>query len=486
MCRETTGWRIFWWGWNCLLPQLLLAQLTPSPAAPPPAPPGDSIVIADIHVEGDRRTRSSVVYREMSIRKGMRLSREQFDLELEKSYSTLMNTGLFTRAEISHSDTLYGPGREVVRVDLRETWYIYPVPTFELADRNFNVWWRDQNRSLERVNVGAGLNYYNFTGRRDRLKAGFTTGYTREVDLGYRLPYVNRAGSIGINLNYSYRRQREQNYLTLDNEQQFYNTDDNDFVYRASAASVAVTYRKALFVSHEFELGYRNSFIADTIARELNPNFFGGGRRSQQFFRAVYTFRDDHRDVRKYPWRGSYFRATVRKEGLGITGERSGLVVDGSYSKFIPLGENYSLNFGAGAKYSLIRSRQPFLENRAIGFGDNALVGYQFYVVDGLDMAIWRIGLRRELYQTEIDLGKLAFIPAFRQIPIRVLLSTQWNQGITNAPFAEESNRLNNILLSGAAVGLDVVLYFDMVFGVQYNRNHLGEGGIFLNLNLNF
>ena len=101
-------------------------------------------------------------------------------------------------------------------------------------------------------------------------------------------------------------------------------------------------------------------------------------------------------------------------------------------------------------------------------------------------MAIWRFGIRRELFKTDLDLGKLVFIPAFRYIPVRVLLAFQFNQGISNSPFVDESNELNNTLLTGASLGLDVVLFYDMVGSLQYNRNHLGEGGVFLALSLNF
>ena len=443
----------------------------------------DSVLIQEIVIEGDKRTRKKVIFREMGLKRGARVPSADLRVRLEQSYNTVMNTGLFVSADIG-VDTL---SPEAVRVVLKvkETWYLYPVPVFELADRNFNVWWNDQNASLDRVNVGGKLTYYNFTGRRDRFKVSFTTGYTREYEFGYRLPYVNKAGSLGLEVNYSFNRRREQNYLTVDNRQEFYSEED-DFVYRSSGANLIMTYRRALYVSHRVELGYRNSSIADTIARVLNPDFFGGGRRQQQFGRLTYSFTDDRRDVRNYPWAGYYLRASLEKDGLGITGERNGLTAGAAYTKFFPLNERYSFNLGVAGKYSLIRTQQPFLENRAIGFGSNGVVGYQFYVVDGLDMLIWRAGIRRQLFQTKVDLGKLAFIDAFRQVPIRILAAAQFNQGFANSPFVGENNPLNNTLLTGFSVGLDAVFYYDAVGSLQYNRNHLGEGGIFLALQLSF
>lgn len=445
----------------------------------------DSVFIAEVNVKGQKKTRPWVIFREMTFRRGDLIPRQQFETEVAMSYNSLMNTGLFASVDIHYDSTTIDHGFAIVNLDIRETWYIYPVPLFELADRNFNVWWRDQNRALDRVNIGLRLSYYNFTGRRDRLKLGATTGYTRSYNAGYRFPYINRAGSLGLEFNYDYVRRREQNYLTVDNQQEFYSEED-DFVYRSTNFWVSLTYRRQLYVSHSFELGWKRSSISDTIANKLNPAFFGGGRSSQAFLRSVYTFRNDRRDVRNYPWQGSFLELIAAKDGLGITGERSGLELGATYRKFIPFGRNYSLNLGLAAKYSLIRTQQPFLENRAIGFGNNGLVGYQFYVVDGLDMFIWRVGIRKELFRSRLDLGKLVFIDAFRYIPIRLLLAVQFNQGITNSPFAEATNRLNNTWLTGVSAGLDVVLFYDMVGSVQYNHNHLGEDGVYLSLNLNF
>jgi outer membrane protein assembly factor BamA len=449
------------------------------------APVQDSVTIANIFIQGHKRTRSKVIFREMSFGKGARIAADKLEDEIALTYSALMNTGLFVSVKISHTDSLLGKGMETVTIDIRETWYIYPVPVFSLADRNFNVWWRDQGRSLDRVNLGGKLSYYNFTGRRDRFKIGFTTGYTREYELGYRLPYLNKAGSVGVNFDFSFKQRREQNYQTLNNQQLFY-LDEDAFVYKNTKADVALTYRRKLFVSHLLRVGYRSTQIADTIANVLNPDFLGAGRSSQSYFQLEYRYKNDRRDVRNYPWKGHYIEATLVKDGLGFTNERRGLTAGITLRKFWPISDKLSVNAGVGGKYSLLRNQQPFLENRAIGFGNNGIVGYQFYVVDGLDMAIWRFGVRRQLFDTDLDLGKLVFIPAFRYIPVRVLLAFQFNQGIANAPFAGEANGLNNILLTGASLGLDVVLFYDMVASLQYNHNHLGEGGVFLALNLNF
>jgi hypothetical protein len=47
--------------------------------------------------------------------------------------------------------------RLILLVDVNERWYTFPVPIFELSDRNFNEWWQNYNHDFRRVNYGLRL-----------------------------------------------------------------------------------------------------------------------------------------------------------------------------------------------------------------------------------------------------------------------------------------------------------------------------------------
>lgn len=440
----------------------------------------DSIYVKDVLLIGHQRTKPGIIFREMSFGKGDYIAIADLEKTIEATQANLMNTGLFTSVKISYQDWI-SPGNQVTfAVNITETWYIYPIPVFKLADRNFNVWWKENNRDLDRVNIGLKFTHYNFTGRRDKLRITFQYGYTRKYGFSYKIPYLGKHKNLGMSIGADISQRREQNYLTLDNQQIFYN-DPNEFVYRKWDTHIAFSYRRKLYLTQQVRLAYRDDLVVDSIAI-LNPDFFGKGRNKQRFFRLEYEWTNDRRDVRNYPWDGYYVRFRAAKEGLGIFNERDGLTLRSDLRKFTPLGKNYSLNTSLTAKYSPIRSRQPFLENRAIGFGSDAMAGYQFYVVDGLDMLILRAGLRRKLFKGKMILPKWVFLDAFRTIPWRVLLSAQIDQGFANDPYHENRNELANTWLIGASVGIDLVLYYDMVFGFQYHRNQLGEGNFLLQL----
>ncbi|MBK7559918.1 MAG: hypothetical protein IPI54_17655 [Chitinophagaceae bacterium] len=67
-----------------------------------------------------------------------------------------------------------------ISVQVTERWYLYPVPQFNLVDRNFNEWYKTYNASFDRVNYGLKFVHYNLSGRRDQLRVYFINGYSRE------------------------------------------------------------------------------------------------------------------------------------------------------------------------------------------------------------------------------------------------------------------------------------------------------------------
>lgn len=444
----------------------------------------DSIFVKEVRILGHKKTRSSTVFREMAFARGDKIALKDLEDKIKESYASLMNTGLFTGCEITYLNWEAEGNQVTFVVTVLEAWYIYPVPIFELADRNFNVWWTEQNRDLNRVNIGGRLSWSNFTGRRDKLRLGYQYGYTREIKASYDLPYLNKAQNIGIRLDYSQQKRREQNYQTINNEQVFHQEKD-EFVYRNQELRLDFSYRPKLYAKHLLRIAYRSETVADTIARFLNPDFFRDGQQGQRYFTLGFEVTRDKRDVRNYPWKGSYGRIEVMKDGLGVFRERDGLSIFFDYNTYIPLSEKSSVSAGIGLKYSPIRQQQPFLQNRAVGFGNYSLAGYQFYVVDGLDMVVLRAGWRRQIAKGKIDFGKLAFIDAFRYVPWRLLLGSQIHQGWVNNPFDNGRNPLSNTWLLGASIGLDIVLYYDMVFNIRYHHNKLGEGSILLGVEAN-
>lgn len=441
--------------------------------------------IDSIFIQGNNKTRSEIVLRELPFRKGDTLEIDGLATHLQKGEQWLMNTGLFNRASIYFRNWEGDSDRVQLQVDVEEAWYFYPIPLFELADRNFNVWWVDHQRSLERVNYGLDFLYRNATGRGDRLNATIKQGYSKMLLFQYQLPYLNQKKDLGISLYTLYSRNREINYATLGNKQAFFRLED-DFSLTRFITQATLTYRPGLTRYYRLSLGFFRNQVAPEVLERLGVDFFLNGQHVQRYLTlgASYTF--DNRDARPYPMAGAYFWTELRKDGLGIFPDRNALTLWTDYQRFFQLGSSpFNLGMAARGKLSLIRQLQPYNDYRALGYQRNTLRGYEYYVVEGLDMLLIKSSLRAKLWEDQITFGKIVPISAFRRIPFKLMLALNSDLGYINDPWNPYQNSFSNRLLWGRGIGLDAVILFNFVLRMEASMNHLGEKGLFFHFNMN-
>src|SRR6187455_2897480 len=111
---------------------------------------------------------------------------KNLDNTFRRSKENVLNTSLFHTVDI----TWLADGDNLTAyIILSERWYIFPVPIFEVVDRNFNEWWKTKNFS--RVNYGAYLYWNNFRGRNETVTMAIRLGYTQRFSLYYEIPFIN-------------------------------------------------------------------------------------------------------------------------------------------------------------------------------------------------------------------------------------------------------------------------------------------------------
>jgi len=143
----------------------------------------DSVTVSEIILEGNKKTKRQTILREMDLKEGDVIAVNDLSTIFETNRLQLLNTGLFILVKVNVKEWNEDFGKIKVVVNFQENWFFYPAPIFELADRNFNVWWVEQNRSLRRVNYGMRFYHINLTGRRDRLKTVVQFGFTRKYEI---------------------------------------------------------------------------------------------------------------------------------------------------------------------------------------------------------------------------------------------------------------------------------------------------------------
>lgn len=442
------------------------------------------VVIDQITVSGNDHTNPGVIFRELLFQKGDSIFIEELPEKLERSEESLLNTSLFTKAEIFFKNWEGHSNKVHIQVEVQEAWYIFPVPIFEWIDRNFNVWWVEQHRDLDRINLGIDFTHINLAGRRDRLNFQAKYGYVRQYGLKYTFPYLNKAKTLGLDGQVSYQKKREINFLTEGNKQLFYE-DRDQFLYQKFTARLGVTYRPGHQVTHEWGLSYNWKSVNSSVLEALNPTYFTLGGGLERAFSLSYSYTLDKRDVYAYPLNGAYFQAKVTKPGLGIFHDKNMLFVVTRYEHYFQFNEKWSSGYDLFGKVSMIRTRPPYENSHIMGSSTTTVPGYEYYILDGIDAVLLKAFCRYRVLDYRLDFGRLMPFEAFKVIPFKLYLRANSGWGYANDPFETGANPLNRTLLWGGGPALDVVFFHDIVFRFEYSFNRLGEKGLFLHFKSN-
>jgi len=435
----------------------------------------DSLLIEEIRVSGNKRTKTDFVLREMTLEVGEKIARADLDTLLQVNSNQIYNTELFN--EVLIDPVFTGDNTVELEVKLRERWYITPLIYFELTDQNFNVWWKQFDHDLSRTKYGAGVEINNMRGRDEDLKIDFRRGFTRQYRFRYNFPFINREKTIGLELLYFYVSHNEMPYTIDGNQFQFFDLDAK--VDDRREAIVKFTMRRAIKRSHELLIGTHSYTVAPEIV-ELNNKFFEDGRRSQRFAELRYIYQWDNRDIQRYPLKGSLARFTLQQRGLGIWQDFNQTYLEGHFSKYLQVGPSQYL--GANVKAATSFPDQQAYANRVrVGYESNFVRGYEQYIAEANHFITARTAARQMLLNTKWR-PRWIKRDQFNLIPIKLILKVYGEGGKLWG--YEGENWLNGNYLLGTGIGLDVVTLHDSLFSVEYSVNRRRERGIFMHFNV--
>ena len=436
------------------------------------------IHIKRIAISGNKKTKDAYILRELGIRLKDSIAVSELAKHLEISRSYLQNTGLFNDIELNILDWDKNSNEVTLSVQISESWYIYPIPILSLADRSFNVWWSTHNRDINRLNYGINFIWVNFSGVNDKVKIYLNGGYRRRVRLQYDRPYINRKKTIGFSARYQFTHQREIQYETRFNTQQFF-TDGEQIIYRSRRFILAFSYRPGQRSSHSFLMKHEHNAIDPSVS-DLNTSFFNG-KNQQRYFELAYGFSKEGRDNKFYALKGYFFGLAVTKKGLGIHGDLNRFNTEGIYARFFPLHDKISLEMRAKGRKEWVRAKQPYHGLSALGYGESFIRGYELYIIDGTDFALSQNSLRFRLFRKVFNWGRIIPLESYRKFPVDVYLTLNGDTGYVRNRFYNEDNPLNNQWLFGGGLGLDIILYTKYAFQIEFSRNHWNENGVFIN-----
>jgi len=434
-------------------------------------------VIRNIVITGNRKTKASIILREIPFKPGDRFQLQELVSKFEDARKQLMNTTLFHEVVVALK-SFEGHNVDIL-VDVKERWYIFPVPYFKMVDRNLNQWIVQHNASLARVDYGVKVMHNNLTGSNDKLNLWLMSGYTQQVSMSYDRLYIDKQMKWGGKLGVSLGKNREVNYNTIDNKEVFLK-DTNNFIHSFFNAHVEVTYRPAIKTRHRFGIGYTEERVEDTIVT-LNPKYFTLGRNHIRFPEVYYTMNYFNVDYIPYPLKGFEAQVNLNKKGFNhIVNVWQLDLSTGNYWQLFPK-TFLSVNTMSTLKLPF---KQPFFNSRLMGYGEMFMQGYEYYVVDGVAGACVKTTLSKKLFDFGVPMH-ITKKQTIDRVPFRIFARIYGNAGYVYNP-NPGLNSLNNRMLYSGGFGLDIVTIYDVAIKLDFSFNQLGQNGLYLHRNDNF
>ena len=446
--------------------------------------------IVNVSLKGNRITKDRIVMREVPVKAGKQILSGELLEMLEVSRLNLLNTELFLEV-IPVVDSLVEDDLYLTFI-LKERWYIFPLPYFDLVDRNPNQWIFEQNADLARVNYGIKFAWDNVSGRRDEIRVHVINGYGRQLSFQYQNPYMGKKMEHGYFIGAHYYTVRQISYATERHKQVFFpvtTRTDIDYVRSSFGVQAGYTYRKGVKYRHKFSVMYREERVADSINQliSLNPgkgfrSFFPGNRQEVSFADLNYQYTYLNVNNNAYPWKGLAANVSLTHRGLGLSpihlwelGFKAG--------KYITFGKNYSLAI-MGLGMVKLPYDQPMYHLAGIGFGDMYMRGLEYYVIDCVAASIFKTTMRRELFNINFPTF-FKKSDKYRRIPFKFIAKIYGDLGAAHLPFVN-TGFLNNRLLYCFGTGMDVLTYYDLTALINFSVNQLGEKGLFLHIRKEF
>jgi len=438
------------------------------------------VEINKIIITGNKKTKDHIILRELDVNLGEKYTLSDLNEVLVADRNKVYNTRLFNVVEIHILDISFD--KVLIQVEVKERWYLYPIPKISFVDRNFNDWIVNRNADLSRLNIGLKITQFNFRGRNERLSFLIQGGYTKAAGLQYEIPYIDKNQRTGMSFRVDYGENTNIGYATIDNIQQFV---DSDKIIRTSFFSqVSVTRRNSFYNSHNFGLEYNDTWIADTVI-SLNPNYFNDSASRQRFFSLGYIYTSDHRDIIAYPLLGYKVSFSIIKRGIGIYNDLNMLHSFTSYSRYWKLPKKFYLSNYSGL-YLSFPNAQPYANLTGLGFYQNTIRGYELFVVDGKEYLINKTTFKKELFAFRKKIKTIP-IEQFQDFPLAVYLKTFFDFGYVNSLTNPELiTNLTDTMIYGYGFGLDFFTTYDMVVRTEFSINSLGDTGFFLHFKKDF
>ncbi|MCB0496565.1 MAG: hypothetical protein KDC79_10555 [Cyclobacteriaceae bacterium] len=438
------------------------------------------VVIDNIFLTGNNKTRDRIILREMSVEIGKKYEFNTLEKILEADRNKIYNTKLFNEVTVGMLELDYT--KVDIVIDVSERWYLFPIPLLDIIDRNFNDWWVNHDHDFNRLIYGLSLYHFNMRGMNERMTLTAQFGYTKRFEIEYSFPYIDRSQRNGLSFFWKYLEYNNLHYKVENNNREFYESPNR--LKTSYHFGGVYTLRNSFYTRHSIGLEYNISNVADTVL-ELNPNYLGTGTNRQQYAKLSYNFSLDKRDIVAYPLKGFELNAEIYHLGFGGKNSVSKTGLNASYSHYFDLKKGFYFSNYSSVSLS-VPGEQPYTLLYGLGFRNNLVRGYELSVIYSQNYFLNKATFKKEIFKGNTRWKSMP-LEQFQYIPYGLYIKTYLDVGYAkNVDGLEGNALLADKWLAGTGIGLDFVTMYDFVIRAEYSFNNSGEHGFFLSLTSDF
>ena len=247
-----------------------------------------NIILDSIEIVGNEITKDFIIRRELSFSPGDTLNPALASYFRERIYSL----GIF-------NDVRLKPYRinqtNILKIEIEESWYIYPLPFVELKDRDWN-----------KISYGLNVLWKNFRGRNETVRGRFALGYDPSLSFSYLNP--------NLHYNLSLYHQSQVSFSTSTNRsktaEELYGSQFEQKIY-----SGRVSFGKRFGLFHRVSINSGYDYIE-------TPFYISGINASNSRIDRTpvlgLSYIYDTRDLVQFPTNGIYAFVNIETKGFGV------------------------------------------------------------------------------------------------------------------------------------------------------------------------
>lgn len=412
-----------------------------------------NLKVSSIIVTGNKTTKDDIILREMHLKKGSKFTLKEYSEDLLSIY----NLALFTKVDIIPVPV--GEKEIALNVDVKERWYILPLPNAGIEEGEWKKIWLSLN-----------LRWDNFRGRNERLNAGFRVFYNPSINLSYYVPWIGEKLHLFMGIGGAWQRQRNRSLTAVGRE-----SGSNTIAYNDSNYE-NVQYKAELTLGRYF--GKHFSVFTEYKFNHLRVSQFAPGRTVSEdgvdrYITLGAGVSWDSRDINEYATKGLMFRTMYERYGFLDEEVNFGRFILENQSFIpVPITKNYYITIASKLYTSLAMGAViPVYNHEYLGYSEDYVRGWKGKAYEGDDIfTVYneiRIPVIKPRYVRGKDMMFVRDIPIVKNLDIRHGLYFTLIYDIGTVWYKDEKISTKRFY-SGAGIGVNIIAPFGYVLRADW------------------